>query len=376
MTGVARATLLLAIVLIAAGCGGGLATPTPVISPHAVESTSPRASETAIPTASEGIPSGEAGTPLEVDGRAATVVTAWRGGFAALGEDLVWTSADGMQWTAADTTGIDGVVVDVIERGDGLLLAFGYRETRDTDAFRTWASDDGVSWNPVEALPGEFVFLDVAHGDRGYLLAGRRLLDTGGPNPEQLWYSEDALSWEVVRDSRSDQMIAAVGAGPEGFVAVGQQGWQSGEPRALVVASGDGKTWLEAPADDPVSAARGLFTVAALGGDWLSVPLTTGGELPILWSADGLVWEVRSTLEVEPVDVGVLGHLYSDGSRVFLSIVDGGGRTVTSDELLLSTDAVSWSPTRIPRPSMSNAFAMNGAVLVFLVDGIAYVDPA
>ena len=380
-----RAAPLMVVAVLVAGCGGagevsmspaasGSPAPPSTSSSPDADFAAPSARVSTSPAPSDPPEGREEGTRLEVDGRSATHVTAWRGGFAALGEDLIWTSADGVTWEAAETTGIEGTVVDVVERGDSALLAFGYLEVRDTDAFRTWVSDDGVTWHEVEALPGEFVFLDVAYGGRGYVLAGRALLDTGGPNPEQLWYSPDARTWELVRDTRTDKMLSAVGAGPEGFVAVGQQGWQSGDPRGLVVASGDGRTWVEAPAEDPALAGVGsLWTVAAVGGDWLTVPLTTGDELPILWSANGLAWEVKTSLPVEPVDVGVLANLYSDGSRLFMGIADGGGRTVTSADLLTSDDAVSWSPTGIPRPTSPNAYAVSGAVTVFLVDGTVFV---
>ncbi|HEX7171726.1 MAG TPA: hypothetical protein VF365_03840 [Candidatus Limnocylindria bacterium] len=379
-----RAVPLVIVAVLASGCGGaGEGSSSPAASGSlAPLATSSGSTESAAPSAqvsssaapSDSLEGPDAGTRLETNGRSPSVVTAWRDGFAALGEDLIWISADGVAWDVAETTGIEGAVVDVVERTDGHLLAFGYRDVRDTDAFRTWVSDDGVAWAETQILPGEFVFLDVAYGGRGYVLAGRALLDTGGPNPEQLWYSADARTWELVRDTRTDKMLAAVGAGSEGFVAVGQQGWQSGDPRGLVVASSDGTTWLEAPGDDTALAGVGsLWTVAALGGDWLTIPLTTGDELPILWSANGLAWEARSSLPVEPVDSGILGNLYSDGSRLFMGIADGGGRTVTSADLLTSGDAVTWTPTDIPRPAMPNAYAESGGMILFLVDGVVYV---
>jgi hypothetical protein len=324
-----------------------------------------------MPSPSRG--AGDAATLLEENGTSPTLITTWNDGFAALGEDLIWTSADGVTWDVAGTTGLDGVAVDFIERLDGSLLAFGYLEVQEPDSFRTWASTDGRTWAEVQILPGRFVFIDVASGGRGYVLAGRDLSDTGGANPDQLWYSPDALAWELVRDTRTDMMLAAVGAGPEGFVAVGQQGWQSGAPRGLVVASSDGRSWLEAPAEESaLSDAGSLWAVAAIEGDWVTVPLTTGDELPILWSANGLAWELRASLPVEPVDVGVMASLYSDGHRLFMGITDGGGRSVTAADLLTSEDGASWIPTGIPRPTMSNTYAVSGDRTLFLVDGTVY----
>ncbi len=377
-----RAALPMIVALLLAGCAspgeGSLSpaasdspSPTPM-APSGAPSQQPSAQASASPVPGQPPGSAQAGTRLEANGTSPSLITAWKDGFAALGKDRIWTSADGVTWDVAETTGIDGVVVDVVERQDGSLLAFGYLEVRDADAFRTWVSTDGIAWAEVQILPRDFVLLDVAYGGRGYVLAARALLDTGGANPEQLWYSPDALAWELVRDTRADMMLAAVGAGPEGFIAVGQQGWQSGEPRALVVASSDGRTWLEAPGDDALSDTGSLWTIAPLGGDWVAVPLTTGDHLPILWSADGLTWEVRSRLPVEPVDVGVMAALYSDGSRVFMGISDGGGRTVTAADLLTSDDGVSWVPTGIPRPTMLNRYAVNGEMILFLVDGAVY----
>jgi hypothetical protein len=379
-----RAVPLMMVVILVAACApvgdaSMSADPTdPPVPSATTSSTVPASLAPSRPVspsaAASDSPQGDAvGIHLEVNGRPANQITAWQDGFAAFGKDLIWTSADGVTWEVAETSGIDGVVVHVVERGDGGLLAFGYLELRESDAFRTWGSEDGVTWQLVDALPGEFVFLDVAYGDRGYVLAGRALLDTGGPNPEQLWYSPDALSWELVRDTRTDKVLNAVGAGPEGFVAAGQQGWQSGEPYGLVVASSDGRNWIEASADDPALAVRGMWTIAPDGGDWFTVPLTVYDELPILWSANGVDWEVRSTMQIEPVDVGVLGTMYSDGSRLFMAVADGGGRVVTSADLLVSNDGVSWSTTGIPHPA---DYAVNGGVILFLVDGTVYRSPA
>lgn len=379
-----RAVLLLIVAPLVAACSvpGAVSPSIPAVdnSPSSTPGTSagptspaPSAAGPASAMPGQSAGAGDAQTHLEANGTLPTLITAWKDGFAALGEDLIWTSVDGMTWDVAETSGLDGVAVDFIERMDGSLLAFGYLEVQGPDSFRTWASTDGRAWAEVQILPKTFVFIDVAYGGRGYVLAGRDLSDTGGANPDQLWYSPDALTWELVRDTRTDMMLAAVGAGPEGFVAVGQQGWESGEPRGLVVASSDGTSWLEAPADDAaLSGAGSLWTVAAIGGDWVTVPLTTGAELPILWSANGLAWEVRSLVPVEPVDVGVMSSLYSDGRRLFMGITDGGGRTVTAADLLTSEDGVSWVPTGIPRPGMPNMYAVNGERMLFLVDGSVY----
>lgn len=115
-----------------------------------------------------------------------------------------------------------------------------------------------------------------------------RALDDGGLNPEQFWHSPDPVSWDLVRETQLDQSIAAVGAGPEGFVAVDQWGWQTNNHRAFVVASSDGKSWIEAPAADGALAAVGsLWTIVPLDGYWLTAPPTVDDELPVLWSAGG-----------------------------------------------------------------------------------------
>ena len=305
-----------------------------------------------------------------------TLLTRRGDGFVAIGVDTIWTSPDGIAWHVAATTGIDGVVVDFVERSDGSLLAFGYADGEPIDALLTWSSPDGVTWREADAgLPQSSVFVDIARGDLGYLLAAHALSNDGGPNPYQLWYSPDAVSWELVRDSEVvDEAISAVGAGPQGFVAVGQQGWQSNDFRAFVVASSDGRNWIDAPADDGILSEVGsLWTIAPLGGDWLTAPLTVGTEMPVLWSANGLEWKRLTSMPIERSDVGAMLSFFSDGLRIYSDLVDGGGRPLGRSVLWTSVDAVDWTESPIPRAEHQLGFATTNGVTVFLVDGTVYV---
>ena len=46
----------------------------------------------------------------------------------------------------------------------------------------------------------------------------------------------------------------------------------------------------------------------------------------MMWSPNGLDWEVRTSLPIEEVDMGVIAYLMSNGSRLFAALANGGGQ--------------------------------------------------
>jgi hypothetical protein len=367
-----RALVIIAALAVVAGCARTAESPQETGSP----STTPIASATVSlgepspPIATE-TPSEQPEHPIVLGaGDDAPHLLARRGtGFIALGGNHVWVSEDGLAWDSSETSGLDGGVVRVVERGDETLLAFGYALGRST-AFRAWTSTNGRNWQSTDlGMPRALIFLDIARGERGYVLVARAL--RSGASPEQLWFSNDAVKWELVYSTSDDESIAAAAAGPEGFVAVGQHGFRTGPPQGFVLASADGREWIRAAAGAVLVGAGSLWSVVPLHGDWVTSPLAVGAELPILWSPNGLDWEERASLPIELSDVGVLASLMSNGSRLFAAVADGGGRPLKSN-LLTSLDGIAWSQTEVPLTDR-RLFASSGGVDLFLVGDAVHI---
>ena len=368
--------LVLGFALILTACGGTAdsANPGASIAASAASSAPPEASASTAPSATPApAPTTQPPDPvaLGVDGDEPQFIARRGSGFVALGVEHIWFSEDGLAWDVSEASLPDGVVVRLVDRGDGTLLALGYAgDGRAPDSFRTWTSADGRIWQAADmGLPPAFIFLDIGRAERGYVLVGRAILaDT---SPEQLWFSPDADRWELVYSTGDSESLSAVGAGPEGFVAVGQQGFRTGPSRAFVLASGDGRQWIKAADGGVLADAGSLWSVAPLHGDWITSPLTVGTDLPILWSPNGLDWEARASLPIERQESGVIAYLMGNGSRLFAAVADGGGQAATSG-LLTSLDGIAWSETEIPVTDRWQ-FATAGGVGVFLVDGRVYM---
>lgn len=380
----ARLSLALAGVLLLTACGrtavstpsmtgstAGSVAPSATASSSAPSSVSDRPAPS--PTERPLEPSEPASTAeLNIDGDTPQFITSRRGGFVALGSEHVWVSEDGQTWDAMDASPPDGTVVRVVEGSHGTLLAFGYvGDLRSGEEFRTWTSSDGREWQAVDlGLPAAFIVLDIGRSARGHVLVGRTLLDDA--SPEQIWFTSDADYWELAYSTTDNESLSAVGAGPEGFVAVGQQGFRTGPSRAFVLASADGRQWIKADDADGVLAEAGsLWSVVPLGGDWVTSPSVAGTALPILWSANGIEWSERASLEVEREEAGVIAYLMSNGTRLFAAVSSGNGEPAFAS-LLTSTDAVTFTETDLPIITPWQ-FATASGVDVFLADGILHV---
>lgn len=255
---------------------------------------------------------------IEEPGRAVTVgdMTAWRDGLIAVGtsyedtgfanfgprpprEGRIWASTDGTAWqdvTPSDAfaaAGLESVFVaaDASAHIIGWVEVdeFGERESR------TWSSVDGESWipTPLEGLPHSFRVDDVAHGPRGYLISG----SAPGEYRGQLWFSADGLVWDLVYETAhppeaEGSGIADIAAGDEGFVALWYESQTAGWAYA-VVASADGRVWVDGTAPDQSGAA-----IVPFGPDWIWVAqfsdtdhdLQDGMTVGLWHSSNGLTW--------------------------------------------------------------------------------------
>ena len=252
-------------------------------------------------------------------GPSSTHITAWNGGFVAVGPSLnFWTSSDGEAWETLAPTGLEqSILVNLVAIPDGRLLAFGYVSGPSLSGEpQTWISADARSWEAIDlGLPTEVGVTGAAAGPRGVVLIIAR---------RQLWFSADGLSWRLTHEGSGEQAFEAIGAGPEGFVAVGQQGWMSRQYRSVVVASSDGVNWIEAPADGGVlNTTPSLWAVSPIGGDWLAAPIDRRRPSHLLRSANGLEWSSAASFSLGSDQDGQIPLLGSNGKTSFLRVPTG-----------------------------------------------------
>lgn len=192
------------------------------------------------------------------DGRQAlSDVTAWNGGFVAVGADgrgsdspeadaAVWLSPDGVTWTRVSHQEAFGgpgsqTMAAVTAGGPGLVAVGTDDETLFDPHAAVWLSADGVTWTRVDptAIEGEgaeeavagvgagAIMTDVVPGGPGLIAVG--IVDPYGYQKlPAVWVSSDGTTWDqilldpgVTGDTRAS-VPNAIAAGPHGFVAVGE----------------------------------------------------------------------------------------------------------------------------------------------------------
>ena len=398
VTGNATTTAALTLVLALAACTGGAGTPSASASASAAASAEPTAlesevagpslapSESAAPSASPEPHGGgafawsEAGTFERSGATAVADVSAWDGGFMAVGhawengfihgggEPLVWTSEDGRSWSEVD---LDLGTTDVELRGILRLATGGVVIVGDvgTQASQrgegdvtsaAWRSMDGATWNDFE-LPSEIAAqrVLVASGPVGHVIATRT----------EAWYSADAESWQLAYEADAGVDLRQPRAGDEGFV---MPAIHVEEDRALVLASGDGIAWVEA--EPPAH----LFPPAPLGGDWLSWAYPPDlNTIAVLRSANGLEWsDVLDVNDLTPPDGPKAGlGLESEITEATLS-GDGGLVALTlgwnhccaqlpvAVGVWMTTDGTTWDAAGLPADAYVSDIATDGEVVV------------
>lgn len=299
-----------------------------------------------------------------MDGARLNAVTAHGDGFVAVGaahdRPGAWTSADGLEWTAAEVDDVreaGGVfeLIDLASDGERLVAV----------GMGIWLSDDdGSRWvrvvdplvevlgamsplnlrfSPVGCVGG---YRTVAAGGPGFVALGNRCSD-GAP---LVLTSADGVSWEP---GSEDEALAGAtwldAALIEGeMLAVGQ-----GEGHATVWHSRDGETWARRTASDDEQLAGGVMR--AIG--WTPSGLIAIGEAPdgvrgAVWmSEDGDFWRrigsVGSVREAQAMQALVTT---ADGLVVIGGRRDGRAAIWTSPPVPPTREA---RPIRTPEPEAS-----------------------
>lgn len=225
----------------------------------------------------------------------------------------VWTSPDGLTWTAVPLEEEDGDMTSVIAGGPG-LVAVG----QEGWSAAVWTSPDGLTWTRVPHDPEIFgtglvrndlwvpqtAMRDVTVGGPGLIAVGEEGVWGGSENGVEyestgaavVWTSPDGVTWtrvphdEEVFGGEGFQKMSSVTVGGPGFVVVGEFELDN-TGRALVWNSPDGVTWSRVPYDETIfgpdpalDADRPMIDVATLDGGLVAVGTGT-------WtSPDGYTW--------------------------------------------------------------------------------------
>ena len=233
-----------------------------------------------------------------------------------LGRGVVWTSADGAEWTRLDhQPAFDAAEVRAVAQAeDGTFVAVGYTYPRRdeqgvyviTDPV-AWVSPDGLVWDRID-LPNADVhpegLIAVETWNGGFVAVG----DTPGgpPHASVLWLSADGREWTRVELPTGSLEIEAIASNGEmGLVALGIDCWTRCQP--AIWFSLDGFDWdvafrfggnegAPAPRPSDLIATHEVAVCqpfSPCGADLVAV----GGDQIWMSSTDGIGWSPYEFLE-------------------------------------------------------------------------------
>ncbi|MCJ7726095.1 MAG: hypothetical protein MUP76_06890 [Acidimicrobiia bacterium] len=240
-------------------------------------------------------------------GQSLSDVAAIGDGYVAVGastQAVVWTSPDGVAWTAQPAPALEGAQLLHIESApDGSLVGVG-RNLTVPPVFAAWTSTDGVTWIP-QAPPGGVLppgvqqVSDLAAYPGGYVAVG--LIDNNGDMDAAWWTSSDAVTWTAgtIAEPGVQQMLGvAISDGV--MVAAGESRPNTGIWRATpggTFTRVDSADLTTAVSDhDPSYADARVFAwdVAAGGPGFVAVgadQTTAGTSAAAVWtSTNGKKW--------------------------------------------------------------------------------------
>jgi hypothetical protein len=208
-------------------------------------------------------------------------------GTAADGSPSVWTSPDGLAWTASTDPDAARLGTRTIgfATGPGRVLAFandlperGLRVRR----IEVWSSSDGLEWDRLGSLPGSAKgsVWETAYGNGRWLVLG-----SGRRGREHTWTSVDGVAWRRITRKHVTGVSDLAGY-TLGFIATGSYGDAPGD----TCGSGApyvGRTWVseDGVAWTEVSRSRGvaMLALAMLDGRLYGLGNTTKDSAGRLW---------------------------------------------------------------------------------------------
>ena len=274
-------------------------------------------------------------------------------------EPVLWTSADGVAWTAvSDIAGI-GWLQDVAAGPDGFVAIGGADRT---DAGGVWFSADGRAWEPVEAegfrdaqrTSPEVTKSSIAATSSGYVAVAGERGCAKGPCPDArvaIWSSPDGRSWSRQPD---DDRFAAADPRDSGAWATTVVAWDS---HFIVAGTYEASPaiWISGPTGAPEPPIPTALPSETPASEATATPTETATAAPLPAVVDA--W-ARVT-----IDVGAPGGVESVVAtpRGLLARGDGEG----GPWLAFSVDGRTWSTVPADRiPDLSSPeYGVGGAAL-------------
>ncbi len=279
------------------------------------------------------------------------------GGWAAVGQQAIWTSPDGLSWTLAATHGIspqlpgDSVWV-MTKTADGFLAG-----GAGSAGAVIWTSRDGVTWQRITAAqlglagPGETV-QNIAyatwHGN-DVLISGSVARD--GQSYSAAWLStSDGAAWTRVTipvDHGAGPAISGLGFDASGLIAVRPGRSASGGSDGISYFSPNGRTWHYSAT---INAAGGWTPGVVKGSDYGFVVsgTTASGQLVAYTSTGtGATWQPTGTLGRASAE-SVVGATVAPASTIIAVGYTAGDRVSQQPVFLEANTAGSVRPVALP----------------------------
>ena len=257
------------------------------------------------------------------------------------------SSIDGDGWRSEGVSLVDTWDGGSIAWGPAGWLAATYLSDEGRGRIVIWSSADGLQWTRLGMLGGinsEFIgqFLGTAEG---YLLETHREQSGYEPNGGTLWFSADGLTWVESKDPAlshslfGERRISALHHGFYLWDTVGDP--VHGSPYGAF--SADGRAWSQLDnGPDGVS-----LQVTDFEGGLVAIDMNRTSLAPRVWSGvldQGRLSWIRDTASDGAFAGGVVRQLVSDNARVFAF----GWDLATEEPMVWSTDGTGWLRTALP----------------------------
>ena len=280
-------------------------------------------------------PSGPAGLDAVAPAGSGLIAVGSTGYPCSTGKAAVFTSLDGIHWTAVDlpapSTGQSFSAQKIAAGPGGFVVLGGYEgcvggsgsggSPVPLNTPLLWHSADGQHWSDVRFPEANVNLGALAAGGPGFLLGGDR--HVGSRLDAAIWTSRDGVTWTAANPLPDNKgmgdggpmEVNTIAAGPDRILAVsGRTGYQ---PQGRIWSSQDGITWqkvADLTAQDPrvplVAWTPSGFVMAALGGD-------TPGQYAVIIrsSSDGASWTTLFSLAPAESTVSAIA---SDGRTILV----------------------------------------------------------
>lgn len=300
----------------------------------------------------------------------------------------VWSSTDGMRWTAVvlDAGPARVSVASAVARRGGRAVVVGSATSPagDRDG-RIWTSTEGAFWGPVDldpsvlGGPGDQEITAVAAGRLGFVAGG--VERQGDHVVPAVWTSPDGLAWSRVAAATGGpfldgEAIRGVAVGPQGAVAVGTVR-TGAETDGMAWFSADGAAWRTVPlgsAGFAAPAKQSVNGVTVTAGGFVAVGEDANGDrrAAVAWtSGDGITWQRQppSPDMAEFADTDATEGVGADDVAGTGPVVAIGG-SGAARQLWTSADGQRWArDTQFPGEQGPDRIATDGRAVVAALGG-------